>query len=74
LSPAEATRYGPTLEKVLSVKPGVTGFWQVMGRQTTTQEERIAMDLFYVNHRSPGMDWWIVARTVWKVIAAEGAY
>ena len=74
LSPAEATRYGPALEKVLSVKPGVTGFWQVMGRQTTTWEERIAMDLFYVNHRSPWMDWWIVARTVGKVIAAEGAY
>ncbi|MBZ5510047.1 MAG: sugar transferase [Acidobacteriia bacterium] len=74
LSPAEAARYGPALEKVLSVKPGVSGLWQVMGRQTTTREERIAMDLFYVNHRSPWMDWWIVARTVWKVIAAEGAY
>ena len=74
LSVAEAARYGPALATVLSARPGITGFWQVMGRQTTTYEERIAMDLFYVVHRSPWLDWWIVARTFGSVITAEGAY
>jgi exopolysaccharide biosynthesis polyprenyl glycosylphosphotransferase len=74
ISLREASRYGECLPKLLSVKPGLTGFWQVMGRQLTTYQERIQMDMFYVDHWSIWLDLWIVARTFWKVIRAEGAF
>jgi lipopolysaccharide/colanic/teichoic acid biosynthesis glycosyltransferase len=74
LSATEAPRYGQDLEKVLSVLPGITGFWQVMGRQTTTYDERIQMDLFYLERHSFWFDLFIFIKTIWKVVAAEGAY
>jgi exopolysaccharide biosynthesis polyprenyl glycosylphosphotransferase len=70
----EAARYGELLPKLLSAKPGLTGFWQVMGRQLTSYEERIQMDMFYVDHWSIWLDLWIVLKTFWKVLRAEGAY
>jgi len=70
----EAVRYGLQLEKLLSVKPGVTGFWQVMGRQTTTYQERVHMDMFYVDRWSIWLDLVIIAKTFWKVLKTEGAY
>jgi exopolysaccharide biosynthesis polyprenyl glycosylphosphotransferase len=74
ISQAETSRYGTLLPKLLSVKPGITGFWQVMGRQSTTYQERIRMDMFYIDHWSVWLDLIIIAKTVWKVILAEGAY
>ncbi len=74
ISREEATRYGADLSKLLSVKPGLTGFWQVTGRQLTTYEERIRMDMFYVDHWSIWLDLWIVVKTFVKVARAEGAY
>lgn len=70
----EANHYGPHLSKLLSCRPGLTGFWQVMGRQTTTYEERVSMDMFYINRWSIWLDILIAAKTVWKVLMAEGAY
>jgi len=67
-------KYGPALPKLLSVKPGLTGFWQVMGRQLTTHEERVRMDMFYIDHWSIWLDLLIIAETFWKVLRAEGAY
>jgi exopolysaccharide biosynthesis polyprenyl glycosylphosphotransferase len=67
-------KYGATLPKLLSVKPGLTGFWQVMGRQLTTHEERVQMDMFYIDHWSIWLDLWIIAKTFWKVVRADGAY
>jgi exopolysaccharide biosynthesis polyprenyl glycosylphosphotransferase len=70
----EAVRYGPQLEKLFSAKPGVTGFWQVMGRQTTTYQERVEMDMFYVERWSIWLDLVIIAKTFWTVLKAEGAH
>jgi exopolysaccharide biosynthesis polyprenyl glycosylphosphotransferase len=70
----EAVRYGSQLKKLLSVKPGVTGFWQVMGRQTTTYSERVQMDMFYLDRWSIWLDLVIIIKTFWKVLKAEGAY
>jgi exopolysaccharide biosynthesis polyprenyl glycosylphosphotransferase len=70
----ETVRYGELLPKLLSCKPGVTGFWQVMGRGTTTYEERVQMDMFYIDHWSIWLDLVIVAKTFWTVLSAEGAY
>jgi lipopolysaccharide/colanic/teichoic acid biosynthesis glycosyltransferase len=70
----EALHYASLVPKLLSVRAGVTGFWQVMGRQTTTYEERIQMDMFYIDNWSIWLDLVIIARTFWKVLKAEGAY
>ena len=70
----QGERYGPLLPKLLSVKPGLTGFWQVMGRQLTTYEEKMRMDMFYIDRWSIWLDLLIIAKTFWKVLRAEGAY
>lgn len=70
----EGLRYGPLLTKLLSRKPGLTGFWQVMGRQTTSYDDRIQMDMFYIDHWSNWLDLVIIAKTAWKILTAEGAY
>jgi lipopolysaccharide/colanic/teichoic acid biosynthesis glycosyltransferase len=74
ISGDEKKRYGELLPKLLSVKPGITGFWQVMGRQTTSYAERIEMDMFYIDHWSIWLDLLIFAKTFWKLIRPEGAY
>ncbi len=70
----QAERYGQLLPKLLSVKPGLTGYWQVTGRQMTTYEEKIKMDMFYIDHWTIWLDLWIIIRTFWKVLRAEGAF
>jgi exopolysaccharide biosynthesis polyprenyl glycosylphosphotransferase len=74
ITPEARGRYGERASKLLSMKPGLTGFWQVMGRQTTSYEEKIQMDMFYIDHWSIWLDLVIVAKTVWQVLRAEGAY
>jgi exopolysaccharide biosynthesis polyprenyl glycosylphosphotransferase len=74
ISSEEKERYGVLLPKLLSVKPGLTGFWQVKGRQTTSYDERVQMDMFYVDHWSIWLDLVIIVKTLWKVARAEGAY
>lgn len=74
ISSAETGRYGSFLAKRLTVKPGLTGYWQVMGRQTTTYEERVLMDLFYIDHWSIWLDLVIIGKTFRKFFAQEGAY
>jgi exopolysaccharide biosynthesis polyprenyl glycosylphosphotransferase len=74
ISGEERHRYGALLPKLLSSKPGLTGFWQVMGRQTTTYQERVCMDMFYIDRWSIWLDLVIIAKTLWKVLKTEGAY
>jgi exopolysaccharide biosynthesis polyprenyl glycosylphosphotransferase len=74
ITQAQRERYGSLLPKLLSVKPGLTGFWQVMGRQTTSYEDKIHLDMFYIDHWSIWLDLLIVFKTFWAVLRAEGAY
>lgn len=74
ISGEESGRYGSLLPRLLSVKPGLTGYWQVTGRQTTSYEERIQMDMFYVEHWSIWLDLVIASKTFWQVLRADGAY
>ena len=55
-------------------KPGLTGLWQVSGRKAVDWDERMRMDLNYVEHWSPALDLVIVARTVKVVLTGSGAY
>ncbi len=71
--PAELERYGTSRDAFLSVKPGITGLWQVSGRSDTGYDERVALDVRYVRSRSLWMDLAILLRTVRVVVAREGA-
>ncbi len=69
----ELQRYGAYKRHYLSVKPGVTGLWQVSGRNNTTYERRVELDRRYVEHRSVWLDAMIVVRTFKVVVTREGA-
>lgn len=72
--PDEVKKYYAGLEdKLFSIKPGLTGFWQVNGRQETNYDERVRMDMFYLDRWSIWMDIAILIKTVWKVLKREGA-
>ncbi|MDO8686884.1 MAG: sugar transferase [Candidatus Berkelbacteria bacterium] len=58
---------------VLSVKPGITGFWQVSGRSEINFDKRIEMDALYVKKRSLFYDLGIIAKTPWAMISGKGA-
>jgi exopolysaccharide production protein ExoY len=70
----ELRRYGSRKRHYLSVKPGLTGLWQVSGRNNTTYEQRVEFDSEYVERRSPWFDSWILMRTVKVVITRDGAH
>ena len=69
----EVTYYGNSYKIFSSVKPGVTGLWQVSGRSNTDYAQRVALDTYYVLNWSPWMDLWILVRTVYAVFLMRGA-
>ena len=70
---AEVRFYGDAYAIFSSVKPGVTGLWQVSGRSDTDYTRRVALDAHYVLNWSPWMDVWIFLRTVYSVVLMRGA-
>jgi undecaprenyl-phosphate galactose phosphotransferase len=64
----------PEAGDLLSVRPGITGLWQVNGRSDRTFEERVALEARYVAERGFGLDISIAARTIGAVISGRGAY
>jgi Undecaprenyl-phosphate galactose phosphotransferase WbaP len=71
---AEIPKYGEHFETFSSVLPGITGLWQVCGRNDTTYDERVQLDMYYVHHWSPWMDLYLLVRTVKTVLFTRGAY
>ncbi|MDQ3178703.1 MAG: sugar transferase [Actinomycetota bacterium] len=65
-------RYDDRQARRLEVRPGVTGWAQVNGRNATTWDDRLAMDVWYVEHRSLPLDLRILASTLRAVVAREG--
>ena len=70
----EMLRYGRYLRRYVAAKPGVTGLWQVMGRNDTDYRRRVVMDTYYVRKRTILMDLRILLKTVRVVIWGHGAY
>jgi lipopolysaccharide/colanic/teichoic acid biosynthesis glycosyltransferase len=70
----ELTKYGRYQELLVSVKPGLTGYWQVEGRQDVSYEERVRMDVQYITNWSLGLDLSILLKTPLRVIRGQGAY
>lgn len=69
----ELEKYGPNAQKFLSVTPGLTGYWAANGRSCTSYEERMKMELFYVDNLSFKMDVKVFFKTIEAVIKREGA-
>ena len=70
----ELSKYGQFADYVLSVKPGLSGMWQISGRSDTGYEERITLDTYYIQNWSMWLDIWIIIKTIWVVINGKGAY
>jgi len=65
-------RYTPEQARRHEVKPGITGWAQINGRNALTWEEKFKLDVWYVDHRSFRLDLRIILLTVWKVLRQEG--
>ncbi len=71
---SEIPRYADSYELYTRVTPGLTGLWQVSGRNNTTYQERVAFDEYYIRNWSIWMDMYIIGRTFQVVLLAHGAY
>ena len=69
----ELKKYGTNTEKFLSVTPGLTGYWAANGRSCTTYEQRMQMELYYIDNLSLKMDVKVFFKTIEAVIKREGA-
>ncbi|MER6737849.1 sugar transferase [Streptomyces puniciscabiei] len=72
--PDEVAEYNEVELRRLSVKPGLTGLWQVSGRSDLSWDETVALDLRYVDNWSPSLDFGILRRTLRAVVEGNGAY
>lgn len=72
--PPEIEKYGPFSEKLLSVRPGLSGLWQARGRSDTTYEQRVEMDMIYIDNRNMTLDIQLLFQTVVAVWRGRGAY
>ena len=73
LTAAEAERYGSDWDKVLSTRPGVTGYWQINGRSQLEYKDRVRLDLAYVSSWSLGLDLLILGKTLRVLMSRKGA-
>ena len=69
----ELKKYGKYADKLMSVRPGLTGNWQANGRSETTYEERVQLDMDYIDNRSLWVDFVILLKTVVVVFKKIGA-
>jgi len=65
-------RYTPEQARRHEVKPGITGWAQVNGRNAITWEQKFVLDVWYVDHRSIWLDLKIIALTIWRILKREG--
>jgi exopolysaccharide production protein ExoY len=70
----ELLRYGRNVRDYLAAKPGVTGLWQVMGRNNTDYRRRVVLDTYYVRNQNLLLDLYILLKTTLVVLGRTGAY
>ena len=72
----EILKYGKSYKKVISIKPGITGLWQVSGRNNLSYKRRVTLDCLYVDNMSPIIDIRIIIRTFGVILFPNdrGAY
>jgi len=70
----QETMYGDHIEVYTNVRPGLSGFWQISGRNQTSFRQRVDFDAYYVRNWSIWLDVYIIARTIMVVLLRQGAY
>ena len=70
----ELEKFGEWQDKILQVKPGITGLWQVSGRSDLDYDDRVRLNVYYVDHRSLLLDLKILVKTIPAVLTGKGAY
>jgi exopolysaccharide production protein ExoY len=70
----ELLRYGHNVRAYLSAKPGITGLWQVKGRNDTDYRRRVVLDTYYVRNQNLLLDLYILVKTMRVVLGGSGAY
>jgi lipopolysaccharide/colanic/teichoic acid biosynthesis glycosyltransferase len=71
---AEVDKYATAYQQYIEVRPGLTGLWQVSGRNEATYEQRVRLDTYYVRNWSLWLDLYILCRTITVVVCCKGAY
>jgi lipopolysaccharide/colanic/teichoic acid biosynthesis glycosyltransferase len=74
ITPAELNHFGRWRYNLLTVKPGMTGLWQVSGRSDVSYEERVRLDMHYIRNHTMWLDLQLLVATVTAVLAGRGAY
>ena len=75
ITPAEAAKYGLHKLNLLTVKPGITGLWQVSGRSDLSYDERVRLDMYYVRNYTVWLDLQILfVQTIPAIVRGHGAY
>lgn len=70
--PRELPAMGDYARVILKVKPGITGWWQVMGRNATSFEHRLQLDEYYISNWSVWLDVYIIIKTAWVLLLGQG--
>ena len=76
LVPEELPKYGHHMDKILTIRPGITGLWQVSGRNDIPYNRRVQIDVYYVNFRNFWLDLWLIMKTLGVIVYTKnnGAY
>ena len=74
ITDAEIKKYGEDYNRIFSIKPGLTGLWQVSGRSDSDYRDRVAYDTYYLQSWSVWLDLWIIFKTFGVVLIGKGAY
>jgi lipopolysaccharide/colanic/teichoic acid biosynthesis glycosyltransferase len=74
ISPPELEKYEQWDINLLTVRPGITGLWQISGRSDVSYEERVRLDMQYIRNWNIWLDLQILFRTIPAVIKGKGAY
>jgi exopolysaccharide production protein ExoY len=72
--PDQRLQYGSFFDRYASLRPGLTGLWQVMGRNQISFAGRVFLDQVYISRRSLGLDTYILLRTAWVVLSRRDAF
>ncbi len=70
--PYEKEQMGDSADLILRVIPGMTGWWQVMGRHEVSFDERLRLDKYYISNFSLWMDFYVMFKTIWIVFSGKG--
>ncbi len=74
ISPQEVNEYNQWGMNLLTIRPGITGLWQVSGRSDVTYDERVRLDMYYIRNWTVWLDIQLLLRTIPAVVFGKGAY